>query len=249
MPVIATYNVHSCVGGDGQFNPSRVADVIGELRADVVALQEVDAAQRATGFVDQWKFLAEAGNYRCIPGISLRTGRKRFGNALLTRCPIHAVRLHDLSIARREPRSAIDADLVVQGHLLRVIALHLGLRWHERRQQSERLLDIVMSHPGAGPERPAGTVLLGDLNEWRPIRNSLAPLFRYFHPAPAPSTFPTRYPVVALDRILICGALQLRELKTHVSRLARLASDHLPVSARASWMPSTPAAMPAKAVT
>lgn len=37
--VIASYNVHKCVGIDKKFDPDRIAHVIGELGADVVAVQ------------------------------------------------------------------------------------------------------------------------------------------------------------------------------------------------------------------
>ncbi len=38
---VATYNIHQCVGRDGIENPRRIADVLGEINADIVALQEV----------------------------------------------------------------------------------------------------------------------------------------------------------------------------------------------------------------
>ncbi len=135
MLSVATYNVHSCVGLDRRLDPGRVAGVIRGMAADIVALQEVDAQQRPAGYLDQWAFLAEAAGYHCIPGISLRTHRKLFGNALMTRHPIRAVRLHDLAVPGREPRGAIDADIEVGGSLFRVIATHLGLRGAERRRQ------------------------------------------------------------------------------------------------------------------
>ena len=37
---VATYNVHACVGTDGRHDPDRVASVVAELEADIVALQE-----------------------------------------------------------------------------------------------------------------------------------------------------------------------------------------------------------------
>jgi endonuclease/exonuclease/phosphatase family metal-dependent hydrolase len=241
MPVIATYNVHSCVGRDGRHEPARVAAVIRELRADVVALQEVDARHRAGLYLDQWKYLAETLGCRCIPGISLKTHRNTFGNALLTWHPVRDVRLHDISVASREPRGVIDADVMVQGHLLRVIATHLGLRMRERRRQIARLVEVLASHPG-GPIPVAATILLGDLNEWRPVANSVGRLMHRFHPAPAPASFPARYPVLALDRILAGGGLRPTSVTTHSSRLARMASDHLPVRAALTW---TAAAVPA----
>jgi endonuclease/exonuclease/phosphatase family metal-dependent hydrolase len=234
MPVVATYNVHSCVGRDGHHEPARVAAVIRELRADVVALQEVDAQHRAGLFTDQWQYLAEALGCLCIPGISLRTHRNVFGNALLTRHPVRAVRLHDISVAEREPRGVIDADLMVEGRLVRVIATHLGLKLRERRRQVGRLVEILKTHPG-GPVPLVGTVLLGDLNEWRPIAGSLGRLTHWFHPAPAPASFPSRYPVLPLDRILAGGGVRPTTITTHRSRLARIASDHLPVRAVLSW--------------
>ena len=38
----ASYNIHLGIGRDGMFAPHRVAAVIGELEADVIALQEVE---------------------------------------------------------------------------------------------------------------------------------------------------------------------------------------------------------------
>src|SRR5258708_2483299 len=70
MPTVATYNVHGCIGGDGRLDPERVAIVIRELDADIVALQEVDAGHRRGGFLDQWAYLGAAAGYHSIPGIS-----------------------------------------------------------------------------------------------------------------------------------------------------------------------------------
>ncbi|HAO24637.1 MAG TPA: endonuclease, partial [Methylophaga sp.] len=39
---IATYNIHACIGSDGQFDPARIAAVLQELDADIIALQEVE---------------------------------------------------------------------------------------------------------------------------------------------------------------------------------------------------------------
>ena len=44
--VLATYNIHRCVGRDGRYDPGRIRDVVQELDADVIALQEVDSPDR-----------------------------------------------------------------------------------------------------------------------------------------------------------------------------------------------------------
>ncbi|MDB5396435.1 MAG: hypothetical protein JWM91_3941 [Rhodospirillales bacterium] len=231
---LATYNIHSCFGLDRRFDPDRVAEVICELGADVIALQEVDAQHGVRGYVDQWAFLADTTGYVCIPGISLRTHRKVFGNALLTRLPVVRTRLHDISVDRCEPRGVIDVDLAVAGGMLRILATHLGLRAAERRRQSERIAKIA----GAGGEA-LGTVLLGDMNDWRPRSPSIRCITRLFHRAHSALSFPSRLPMFPLDRVLGMGNIQLGDIAAHRSRLARIASDHLPITAKLSWVSPT----------
>lgn len=40
--ILATYNIHACIGGNKRFEPARIAAVIAEMGADVIALQEVE---------------------------------------------------------------------------------------------------------------------------------------------------------------------------------------------------------------
>jgi endonuclease/exonuclease/phosphatase family metal-dependent hydrolase len=76
------------------------------------------------------------------------------------------------------------------------------------------------------------TVLLGDLNEWRRRHRSsldvLEPTFGVPHPV---LSFPSRRPIFALDRIFGWPAGLITELAVHNSPLARMASDHLPMTA------------------
>jgi endonuclease/exonuclease/phosphatase family metal-dependent hydrolase len=233
MLTVATYNVHSCVGSDRRLDPARVAAVIRALDADIVALQEVDARHHPDGFLDQWAFLGAEAGYHCVPGISLRTHRNQFGNALLSRHPVISVRLHDLAIFGREPRGAIDADIDVDGRVVRVLTTHLGLRGVERRRQAMRLLEILAVRPSP---RQTAEVLLGDLNEWRRAsNNSIAGLLRRYPATPAPASFPARYPFLRLDRILADRGLTLERCSAVRSRIARLASDHLPICASFRW--------------
>jgi endonuclease/exonuclease/phosphatase family metal-dependent hydrolase len=225
---VATYNIHTCVGVDRRYDPGRVAEVLRELDADIISLQEVDARPRGDRHIDQWHFFAETTGLHAVPGVNVRDHRGRFGNAVLTRWPVRAVRLIDLSVPGHEPRSAIDLDLEVNDRLVRVISTHFGLRGPERRTQTRRLLQAVDAH-ASGED---GLIVMGDLNEWRGRRGGIPALDRELGRAPAPRTFPSWCPVLPLDRIYAGAPAVLEEVEVHRSPLARLASDHLPLRGR-----------------
>lgn len=219
---IASYNIHRCIGGDGRFDPARVRRVIEALDADVIALQEVET--RADGGLDLLELLG-GGAYRAIAGPTLYRENARYGNALLSRLPVQDVQLHDLSVAAREPRGAIEVSLDGPAGALRVVATHFGLAPGERRLQAQRLLALM------GPARAPLEVLLGDLNEWFLWGRPLRWLHRAFAQTPAPATWPARFPVLALDRLWLRPRAALRALARHDSPAARAASDHLPLRA------------------
>ena len=224
--IIVSYNTHGAVGIDRRFAPDRIARVLGEIDADIIALQELEL--RASGF-DMLAYLQSETGFHAIAGPTIRSTDRDFGNGLLSRFPIVSVDHVKLDVARREPRGAIDAVVDCSGASLRVIATHLGLRPSERRDQVRRLLDTVR----AGPSLP--TVLLGDLNEWFLQGRPLRWLHEHFGESPAHATFPSPLPLLALDRIWSSPASLLRRVRVHRSRLARRASDHLPLVAKLAW--------------
>jgi endonuclease/exonuclease/phosphatase family metal-dependent hydrolase len=219
--VVGTWNIHRCVGRDGREDPDRVACVIGQLDTCAIALQEVDGGAQGGG--DQLPMLAEATGLEPIEGPTLRNDRGAYGNALLTSLPIRDVRRLDLSVAGYEPRGALDVTLEACSGRLRVVATHLGLARSERRIQVTRLLTALEGHDGSP------LLLLGDLNEWAPRTGTLRLLRTRFERLPARATFPSRRPVLALDRIGASPATLLQAIEVHRSAEARVASDHLPL--------------------
>lgn len=220
---VASYNVHRCIGRDGRHDPDRVARVLRELDADVVALQEVSARRGGPEDVDQCEHLARAAGMQALRGPTLRSHRGEIGNALLTRLRPQRLERIDLTQPKREPRGAIDVDLSVGTGSLRVLATHLGLRLPERRAQVEVILKAL---------REAGsdcTVLMGDMNDWALLRGAVRRFDAWFGRSPRPRTFPAWRPLLPLDRVWVQPRAALREVVAYASQAAREASDHLPV--------------------
>jgi endonuclease/exonuclease/phosphatase family metal-dependent hydrolase len=221
---VATYNIHRGIGGDGRRDPARTSAVIRGLAAGVVALQEVDS--RDDGGRMQMDYLAGVTGYTAIPGPTLHEAGGQYGNVLLSAHPVAAVRAIDLTVPGLEPRGAIDADIALPDHMLRVVATHLGLRAGERRRQVAHLLEVL----GGDPREP--TVLLGDFNEWLPWARSLRHLRTAFTEAGTPASFRAGFPLLALDRIFARPRGCLSRTRAVRASPARTASDHLPLLAR-----------------
>ncbi|HZS83264.1 MAG TPA: endonuclease/exonuclease/phosphatase family protein [Stellaceae bacterium] len=233
--VVATYNVHKCIGVDRRHDPARIAAVLRELDADIICLQEVMTQDGGPRPLDQEAFLAEATGLRAVFAAQRSDHRGRMGNAILTRFPVLAVRHIDLSVEGYERRGALDVDLDAGGRLLRVVATHLGLRGKERQVQTRRLLAALAAEGGRVNGGSEATLMMGDLNEWRGRRGGIRALDRAFGRAPAPRTFPSWCPILPLDRIYVAPPAELLQFDVHRSPLARLASDHLPLRARLAW--------------
>jgi len=221
--VVASYNVRGCVGLDGRWSPSRVAAVIDELGADLVAIQELHE-RGSSG--DELRALAQGGRYELVRGPTHSQHGGSFGNALLTRLPIEELRTIDLSQPGREPRGAIDVEVQWGATRVRLVATHLGLEPRERSAQCRLLLERLTAQHDADV-----SLLLGDFNEWWVPSRLLAKLHRHFGRARAVRTFPSPLPLLALDRIWVKPASALRSVRAHRSRRARIASDHLPLRA------------------
>lgn len=221
---LASYNIHACIGTDGHFDPFRIVEVIRELDADVIALQEVE--HHLVNDLDLLDFLAQETGMIGLAGPTMLRETRHYGNALLSRLPVRSHRMIDLSLELYEPRGAIQVQLDLDGHHLLIYATHLGLKPMERRYQVKQILAHFEQ------ETADTTVLMGDLNEWFLWGRPLRWLKAYFNITPSRRSFPSFWPLLALDRIWVHPRSHLSGLEVHRSKLAIKASDHLPLIAR-----------------
>lgn len=231
---LVSYNIHSGIGTDGRFDLHRVGEVLREVNADIIALQEVGDFRGMTSREDQPEHLAELLGLHMAFGPNVVRNGRRYGNAILSRLPILKSKNYDLSVQRREPRGALRCDLDLGGgRQLHVFCLHLGLGIGERRAQEALLLssDILRDAVRKDP-----VVVCGDFNYWG--NGAVPSLVRQaIHDAAlelgAPArTYPTRLPLLRLDRIYVDVTVKPLEIHPHRTPLATVASDHLPLVMR-----------------
>src|SRR5438270_10933628 len=214
---VATYNIHKCRGMDRRTRPERIAAVLQELEADILALQEVVHAPGGDPRHDQAHALAEAmEEFGWNFGANRPLEGGTYGNMTLTRLPLLRSENHDLSWGHRERRGVLQTDLNAGGgRVLHLFNVHLGTSIRERRQQAQLLMsERVLGQPGLGGPR----IVIGDFNDWhqglttRLMRSS----FEHFRPRHAlriPSTYPGVMPFVTLDHCYYDPPLKLVETK------------------------------------
>lgn len=219
----ASYNIHKGVGADGRRDPVRILDVIDELEADIVALQEVDIRFGNRQSVLDKRDIEERGwQIAAVPTKPASMGWH--GNALLLREDI----VHAATVAERlpqlEPRGAVRVTLEVGGKEIVVTGMHLDLTGLARKRQFAHLCQA---------SRASGlpAVMMGDCNEWmRPFGGDRGLAAHWEMVVPGKS-FPARRPMLPLDRIVHTPHWECLDFGVHTSSQARHASDHLPVRA------------------
>lgn len=217
---LLTWNLHAGIGPDGRYDLGRIVSLVQKHDPDIVALQEIDS--RGRGDSSPFAFLAQALGSHAAEAKTVVAPDGYYGHALISRWPLGEVAVHDLSVTKREPRGAIETTVATPLGALHLASVHLGLSWHERREQAAMLSAI------AGTTRRT-SVMLGDFNDWfvfGTVRRSLATVL------PGRTklrTFPARMPCLMLDRIYCRPASALVNYWTDME--ASSMSDHLPVIA------------------
>lgn len=233
---LVSWNIRGGLGADGRRDLERVAALLETMRCDVAALQEVGdphktADQHETA--DHASWLGRRLGWYVAYGPNLVLRGRPYGNAIVSRHPIAHAHNYDLSVANREPRGCLRADLDLPGgRSLHLFDLHLGLSGGERRRQAAMLLSADLLRDTA---LTAPMVVCGDFNLWSPLPGPILRLLRTslrdaaVEARSRRATWPSRLPLLRLDRayyddgVTVLGCGVVNDPRT------RAASDHLPL--------------------
>lgn len=228
---LLSYNIHKGIGGrDRRYRLERIIQVIEDHNPDLVCLQEVQRHVARTRHDDQPTHFIEALRAQVhLYQLNVRLKEGGYGNLMLSRWPLASHHQISLRLRQRKPRGAQIAVVDSPEGSFHLVHWHLGLAERERHWQALHLLEHHLFREAAH----LPTLIVGDFNDWR---NTLGRgLFaRYgFHDLTAPRSrflsFPAYFPAVALDKAFVRGPLAIRSVRIARSRLARDASDHLPL--------------------
>ncbi len=221
---LASWNIRAGLGRDLRRRPLRTIEVISDFDADIVVLQEADF-RRHPRLAALPALKGRIGPFRVIDLTPDTVGLGWHGIAVLKRPDIKVQAIQRIDLPALEPRGAVIIDMIVRGHPVRIVGVHLGLLRGNRRKQITYLTDTLADLP----HRP--TIIAGDFNEWRERKGlETLPDWLCTH-SPGP-TFPSGRPLLKLDKIAMTHDISLIESAVRNDRRAQVASDHRPIIAR-----------------
>ena len=224
MIKVASYNMRKGIGTDRRRNPERILEILREIDADMICLQEADRRFGDRAQVITTRLLEDHSPWRAVPIRGRAASMGWHGNAILVRQDAEIVACDAIHLPALEPRGAVMADVRLNGDLIRVVGMHLDLSGLWRRRQAHAIMAHVAARADSVP-----TVMMGDLNEWSATTGCLREFSRHYRLADTGPSFHARRPVARLDRIMVSPDLSIADCGVHHSAASRRGSDHLPI--------------------
>lgn len=236
---LLTYNIHHGEGTDGRIDINRIAKIILQSDADIVALQDVDRWVGRTNKIDMMTGLADLTGMTYAYGKCADLDGGENGNGLLTRFPIlEEKNLHYQARASNENGSLMQLVLDIKG--MEFVLMNTDLSFAEN--DSERVLIVRAIGDVAIDHHNVPVILCGSMND-EPRSRTIAALGTDFRDSWSDSgagngfTYPSIEPQKRIDYIFVSNSVAPADTKsiqtTLASAVARVlasnASDHLPV--------------------
>jgi endonuclease/exonuclease/phosphatase family metal-dependent hydrolase len=215
---VLTWNVHGTFSLNPKFDLAGVCATIRKWSPDIAALQEVDSRNRSD---DPFRELARAVGRHRVDARSIVTQDGDYGQVLLSRWPfVEKPVVTDVSYQEREPRRAISAQIECPIGKVKVVATHLGLSIRERHAQAAAVAGLIDA---------SLTIVVGDFNDWFWVKSVRGVLAQHCPSRTRLRTFPSRFPLMRLDRIYVAPGAEI--VNAWTDREGGAYSDHLPVLA------------------
>lgn len=230
---VMTYNIHHGEGIDSTIDLKRIAAVIQETGADIVALQEVDRGVERTNKIDIMTELSDLTGMAYAFGKNIEYQGGDYGNGFLSRFPILEEKNHHYAMIRPgEQRGLLCLVLEVRGREIVVMNTHIDYR----PEDTERLMNVDEILLLVRTFSPRPVILCGDFND-TPESRTIAKLSGAFvdtwtlEEIGEGFTYPTAGPKKRIDYVFSSrdntSVPALRGISARV--IHSEASDHLPV--------------------
>ncbi|HLR89701.1 MAG TPA: endonuclease/exonuclease/phosphatase family protein [Balneolaceae bacterium] len=230
---VMSYNIHHGRGLDDVVDLERIAEVIVESGAEIVALQEVDVGVERSGKVDIAAELARlTGLEHYVFGKNLDHEGGHYGVAVISGYPITDHQNLQFEKMGNEQRSIQVMKMNVKGFPLLMMNTHLA---HRRVDEPERLHFMQAAKDEIIPRYPEvrGVIFAGDFNDvpesatHRAVKGFMKDVWEVAGDGTEGYTIPPDNPGRRIDYIFYNGNLEPSEAYVPYSS----ASDHLPVVA------------------
>jgi endonuclease/exonuclease/phosphatase family metal-dependent hydrolase len=228
---VLTYNIRHGEGMDGKVDLERIARLIRDAQADLVALQEVDRGVERTNRVDQPGELGRLTGMTAVFEKNIDYQGGQYGNAILSRLPVEFHENHFLPQSLPdEQRGLLEVHVRPGGRKLIFLATHFD--YHP--DDGERMASVGMLREMVAHRRGVPVIVAGDLNalpESRILAEATEFMTDVFSGAGETGfTFPADTPIRRIDFILHNGHPEVTCVETCVIA-EPVASDHRPVLA------------------
>jgi endonuclease/exonuclease/phosphatase family metal-dependent hydrolase len=219
---VLTYNIHSAKGVDGVRDFSRIGNFLREQKIDVALIQEMNTLFEDRNAAEDLAFLQTDQFPFIVKAATKASAHGWYGNAILSRFPVNRHFILDITHKTREPRNIVEAFLQTPAGELHVMNTHKGLGYFERGQQMRQLGELLSR------QFEVPLVVGGDINEWQVFSAGLRRLNTAARPVRLGPTFPTIYPLFALDRLWCRPANMMMSAQVLKTVETRIFSDHYP---------------------